>query len=278
MKNKTFFIVLVVALFVFVISTFSYFAVTGNALRYASEPGDGKKMSFLCKFSVDFCDCTPSRWCINSNSYAWKGQNCVVKTAFCASGQICSNGYCETPAPANSCTDSDRGINYTVRGTVNTTFTSVNGTAYNSYTDYCQSTSMLREYYCNGVYVADQQNVNCQYGCSNGACSITQPKPDLIVQSASAYNFLNNTMILANIKNIGGSTAGQSTTRIHISSIGVSRYLLTPQIVSGGVVQVSANFSLLTSGGVNITADFFNNVTESNEANNFYINYTLLRP
>ncbi len=200
MKNKTFFIVLAIALFVVVISTFSYFVVTGNAVNSASAPGDGR--SWLCRMSVDFCDCTPTiPRCVNSNSYTWKGKDCVTRTGYCSSGQTCSGGQCVV---ADSCSDTDGGINYTTQGTVS----GYNGTIAYSYTDYCVNSSTLSEYYCNGVQ-ASKLYVGCQYGCSiSGGVCLTQTLPDLIIQYASSYNAATSTIIVVNVKNIGGSTAG----------------------------------------------------------------------
>ena len=65
-----------------------------------------------------------------------------------------------SPAINNTCTDSDGGINYYVKGIT---------TYVGNVTDFCTSNNSLREYYCvtNGI---ESVNTTCSYGCINGAC------------------------------------------------------------------------------------------------------------
>jgi len=64
-----------------------------------------------------------------------------------------------------SCTDSDGGINYYVKGTASYSY----GAKYYNYSDYCFSSTGLYERYCSGNYVYGT-TYYCPYGCSNGAC------------------------------------------------------------------------------------------------------------
>jgi len=69
-----------------------------------------------------------------------------------------------------SCTDSDGGKNYYLRGTV-----SDRG---KSYTDYCIDSSTLREYFClpytpGGLGGVAQEDYRCPSGCKDGACVVT---------------------------------------------------------------------------------------------------------
>ncbi len=73
----------------------------------------------------------------------------------------CLRGACFTERQY-WCTDTDGGIDYYTRGTVVTE----NG-EYG--TDWCDGNT-LREYYCVGI-VPEQEDYNCQYRCSDGACS-----------------------------------------------------------------------------------------------------------
>ena len=58
------------------------------------------------------------------------------------------------------CTDTDGGKNIYQKGTTG---------VITKYTDYCSSSTTLREYYCSGIYLASAK-FQCSYGCSNGAC------------------------------------------------------------------------------------------------------------
>jgi len=84
-----------------------------------------------------------------------------INCGTCSTGQTCSNGICIS-TNATTCTDSDGGLNYNVKGTCN------NGT---SVQDYCSSTSLLKEYKCVERDCA-LNSYNCPTGqtCSDGAC------------------------------------------------------------------------------------------------------------
>ena len=82
----------------------------------------------------------------------------------------CSNGAClpAPPAPITTCTDSDGGNNYYVKGTLN--FNNAN------YLDSCISPGLLNESYCNNTAYGSAL-YNCPGGCSNGACLPAPPAP-----------------------------------------------------------------------------------------------------
>jgi hypothetical protein len=84
--------------------------------------------------------------------------------------------------PPTTCTDSDGGRNYYVKGTA------IDPDTGKSFTDYCLSDSTIREYFClspslvfPGGSVA-QEDYTCPYGCKDGACirgkSITVLSPN----------------------------------------------------------------------------------------------------
>ena len=98
----------------------------------------------------------------------------------CSGVSVCNhNGICEGYYGENSCvcpsdcskepscTDSDGGKNYYVKGTV--TFESNDGSK--TYTDECSSSSNLMEFYCKNKIVQSQQ-ITCPsgYTCQDGAC------------------------------------------------------------------------------------------------------------
>ena len=73
-----------------------------------------------------------------------------------------TNSYCELP----TCSDSDNGLSYDVRGTVTT---QIGGQTYTD-TDYCVNANNVGEYYCNYLDVGLQSQF-CSSGCSDGKCN-----------------------------------------------------------------------------------------------------------
>ncbi len=69
------------------------------------------------------------------------------------------------PTPS-SCTDSDGGLNYFVKGTV----TTVNGTNNVTNTDYCTTSNSLKEFSCTATQTIFCSELGKSYMCSNGAC------------------------------------------------------------------------------------------------------------
>ena len=95
---------------------------------------------------------------------------------------VCDIFYNPTSAPA--CTDSDSGQNINVRGT--TTGPDAYGgnmASIATYTDSCEGTARVLEFYCNnGQYIA-MVNTPCAggYVCSNGACVQANAQPSITV-------------------------------------------------------------------------------------------------
>lgn len=88
----------------------------------------------------------------------------------CASTENCSScsADCNScPFPAVNCTDSDSGLDYSIKATA--TNSSVNGT------DEC-NLSILTEYYCDSSSVFNLK-YPCTYGCSDGACKSAPVTP-----------------------------------------------------------------------------------------------------
>jgi len=79
-----------------------------------------------------------------------------------------------TTTPASTCTDSDGGKNYNVKG--------ISRDRWGEKTDYCDNEKQITEYYCQYTgYGGDQvlytiSSVDCPYGCKDGAC-LPQPAP-----------------------------------------------------------------------------------------------------
>ncbi len=85
------------------------------------------------------------------------------------------------PAPVKlsreqvSCTDTDGGKNYTVKGNTNMT----NSTGKFSYVDSCSNTQSLNEYYCDVNNIAKRESYTCPNGCENGACKPIGIQPNV---------------------------------------------------------------------------------------------------
>lgn len=81
----------------------------------------------------------------------------------------CVNGKCASSTPATTCTDSDGGKNYSVRG-------SLGGICKNNapcgmWADSCQDSNNLIEYFCDGTnYNTNFELYKCPNGCLNGVC------------------------------------------------------------------------------------------------------------
>lgn len=74
------------------------------------------------------------------------------------------------PVSAQTCTDSDNGNDYYVRGNVTYCTGGMNPSCGISY-DSCQKTGLLREYYCEGSSV-EHIDYNCSNGCKDGTCLV----------------------------------------------------------------------------------------------------------
>jgi len=78
--------------------------------------------------------------------------------ATCGDDYFCNNGTCVQYA---NCNDTDRGINYSVKGKVITNDFAV-------HEDYCKDSNKLAEYYCSADDRAFSETKDCS--CKNGAC------------------------------------------------------------------------------------------------------------
>ncbi len=85
----------------------------------------------------------------------------------------------DTPTPApftGSCVESDGGNNPTAKGTVRT----VTEDGEKSFDDTCLGGTRLLEYYCGGTEAKNEQ-IDCEFGCRDGACNEALP--------AAKFNF-----------------------------------------------------------------------------------------
>lgn len=119
-----------------------------------------------------------SDYCVNSSVLnEW---SCILNDTFRFDEYICPNGCvdgaCVNVTDSNTtCTDSDGGLNYGVKGTVVTSDgigvdkCSVPCNASDPYSAMCNSSSVLLEYYCTNE-VGNSSFFDCPNGCSDGAC------------------------------------------------------------------------------------------------------------
>jgi len=75
----------------------------------------------------------------------------------CSTSEKCYDGNCY-----KLCSDSDKGLTYNVKGTVNYMG--------KDYEDYCSSSRQLMERFCSGEVIRESAYI-CKDGCANGKCS-----------------------------------------------------------------------------------------------------------
>jgi len=140
-----------------------YVKGTCNASNYTTKGTDYCNANFTLK---EF-------YCVNNSTCASQQFNC----SFGCTAGACLNAtpsprpnatVTPTPIP-NSCTDTDGGKNYFLRGTVYGYRSYRNSTPYN-YTDYCLTNRSLQEYFCMNT-TPSFVNYSCPRTCFNGACT-----------------------------------------------------------------------------------------------------------
>ena len=148
----------------------------GNCVvkQIAPVPVDGKcgssnGQTFSAKPTTNLClQGISSTITETSSKYSWTcaGNNGGI-TKSCSAIKQVSSTQTET-TPTITCTDSDGGKNYSVKGEV--TGTDMYGTYQEHYADFCDSKGLLVEKYCDDNKNADFQSYNCPNGCENGVC------------------------------------------------------------------------------------------------------------
>ncbi|MBN1156536.1 hypothetical protein JXA85_02905 [Candidatus Woesearchaeota archaeon] len=140
---------------------------------------------------VDYCSSNNKRvmeyWC---DKLRLRG-----KLFTCPKGSVCSNGACVNDQINISCTDSDGGKNFFVKGVAKGIF----GGEQSSFSDSCCSGSncnsasgdRVLETYCDGQYIRTIIQ-NCTYGCNDGACQMNQTNFACYKDSDCGYTGLLN--------------------------------------------------------------------------------------
>jgi len=128
-------------------------ATTGMVSRYATCPYGCDQGACEPQGGSSCVSITNSQTCSASQR---GGKQCAWNAAIGLCGESGGSGN------TGSCTDSDGGEKYDVRGSISTGNFGGN--------DYCDNETKLNEYFCaNGDMGA--RSVVCPYGCSNGRCS-----------------------------------------------------------------------------------------------------------
>lgn len=106
-----------------------------------------------------------------------------------------------------TCTDSDGGLNYYVRGVVSG-YDRPTGNYVSNISDYCVNNYNLKEYTCDGIYgMENEYNCPIGYSCTNGACITNQTGSNVtIVGSNNTYVGNNLTIIGFNNTVIGNNS------------------------------------------------------------------------
>lgn len=118
----------------------------------------------VCNCKAATQTCTPKTCSQLGKSCGTWSDGCTgnVNCGNCQSGYTCSDGICINETNQTStCTDSDGGKNYSIKGGCN------NGTS--KLTDSCINSTHLKEYSCSDnscIFI----KYKCPYGCSNGVC------------------------------------------------------------------------------------------------------------
>ena len=195
------------------------------------------------------------------------GSPVQAKSFSCSYG--CNNGAC-LPKP---CSDSDRGVSLTVRGTT-TGYLDLRHSPV-TYSDSCYSPYIapgrIQEWSCNADQTVRNQSYPCPVGtaCSNGACiynntinssNQTSGYPDLIVSNIALVNnsgsilgqsFPTSTVynILTKVRNIGGVAVNAAGIKLAVSN-------------NGNISRVSAigdcKPTLALAPGQEVTCDYLN--------------------
>ena len=114
-------------------------------------------------------DYSKQDYCLSSDyvtEYYCYGRTPVDTNPYCKYG--CLNGACNSAPTTPACTDSDGGINGNIKGSVSGVL--ANGRQYTT-SDYCYYTNLgVIESYCGSDNNPWSTYLDCDYGCSNGAC------------------------------------------------------------------------------------------------------------
>ena len=165
-------------------------------------------------------------------------------------GCLANNGYIGaypcSGIPVYTCTDSDSAVYPTINNLTN-------GTANNEtnlYTDYCTG-STLTEYYCQSSSNLSilSTPINCQYGCSSGACLASAPDTTSpILSGLISYTTSNSVIINWTTNEIANSIVKFGTVSgIYSNSVSNISYLLSHSIEILGLTPGNLYYYVINS-------------------------------
>lgn len=154
-------------------------------------------------------------------------------------------------------------------GYTGSSYCGADGNVYRDYADYLCSAGA-----CSSTTTSYIQQT-CQYGCTNGSCNPAPPQPaDLVIANLTFYeasgggNGTVSVTVTAAVQNIGNGDASASQTQLIAAGTGTF-WKGTPALTPGQTAFVSQTYDCLYGGHtLTATADYYNSVAESNEANN----------
>jgi len=147
----------------------------------------------------------------------------------------------------SSCTDSDNGRSYYIKGTT----TGFIDKEWVTRTDYCLKSGELKEFYCRGNNIVSV-NYKCPYGCKDGACKRKKTGVDFKFLSARAYI----------MDSSSGAKAAEATLKFKVKTKGLT--LSEFKAVEGGVTGTVSSVASGTVSSVVVNAyDANNNLIEA---------------
>ncbi|MDP2925323.1 MAG: hypothetical protein Q8N99_03050 [Nanoarchaeota archaeon] len=158
----------IIAIFFF-ISYISLNKISGKAIVESCSDSDNG-LNYNLGGSVDDNNGNYGDYCSNGKLMeAYCEDTKVSWREYSCSGE-CSDGECVEKSiesiQTESCSDSDNGLNYNLRGTIK--YCDFNNICVNM-EDNCEK-GKLNEYYCENDKIAVERFYSCKFGCLNGAC------------------------------------------------------------------------------------------------------------
>lgn len=183
-----------------------------------------------CVSFSDFC----GKGDVLTEYYCTKSRTVESETFQCPSGYVCRDGaYIQTTTP--TCTDSDGGKDYYVKGTTYGPYVNNIDTCY-------QDGIGLQEQYCNSLGTQSAAYYNCPNGCQNGAClqapignlnvalDSTTPESKNITPGQTSVTF---SVIKLSASVSGGNIDNINTIQVSSDSTNAADYLTNIKIYNG---------------------------------------------
>lgn len=173
--------------------------------------------------------------------YDCSGLGYTSGTLSCTSSCLYDTHLCvNNTVSANTCTDTDGGVSYYVKGYTNL---SISGHIV-SYADYCYDAGTVVDYYCTLTSGLNTSTYSCPNGCSNGAC-ISNPDLGIDVEFSTAFYNVSDVpggdVVYFDMTNTGTKDISLSKYKLYIEGNGKGAYDLTrygTTLAVGGSIHV----------------------------------------